>query len=292
QMSRLLAAENVSRTAEFQVESCDAKTGPKVGKFADRTQPAAGDGCEFEFAGNEQICIRAAVRTAYAAAKLIKLRQAVIIRSVDDDRVRTRNVDAVLDDRCRYQNVEFMIDEIEHYLPKFLLVHLAVTDSDTRVRHDLLQMCGDRLDRFDAVVNEKHLAVAAQFEFDGGTNDVLAELNDLSVDRQTVARRCFDDGKVTHSQQRHIQRSRYGRRRKRQYIDLFLQLFEFFFVSDAEPLLFVNYNKAEFGQFYVGRKNAVRADQNIDPALFRIGRHGFLLLWRTEPRRQFDLNRK
>src|SRR5690606_37206184 len=79
QMSELLAAENVSRASKLHIVRGNAKPGAEIGKFADRAQPAAGDGREFEFTGNEQICIRPAVRTPDAAAKLIKLRKAVIV---------------------------------------------------------------------------------------------------------------------------------------------------------------------------------------------------------------------
>ena len=88
--------------------------------------------------------------------------------------------------------------------------------------HDLLNESGDRLDGFDAVVDEKDLAVAGEFELDRGADHALGKLHDLRVDRQTVTRRRLDHGHITHAEQRHIQRSRDRRRRERQHIDLFL----------------------------------------------------------------------
>ena len=90
------------------------------------------------------------------------------------------------------------------------------------VRDDLLDKGGDRLDRFDAVVDEKDLAVAREFELDGGSDDALGKLHDLRVDRETVARRRFDHRHIAHPEQRHIQRARDRRCRERQDIDLFL----------------------------------------------------------------------
>ena len=34
-MAGLLAAENISRTAQFEIESCDAESGAEIGEFAD-----------------------------------------------------------------------------------------------------------------------------------------------------------------------------------------------------------------------------------------------------------------
>ena len=53
-------------------------------------------------------------------------------------------------------------DEIEHRPLERLLVHLPVADDDARFRHQALNQCADREDRLDAVVDEVHLAAAAE----------------------------------------------------------------------------------------------------------------------------------
>ena len=105
--------------------------------------------------------------------------------------------------------------------------------------------CGDRLDRFDAVVNEKDLPVARQLQLDRRADDALGKLHDLGVDRQAIARRRFDHRHVPHPEQRHVQRSRDRRCGERQHIDLFLQLLQLLFVRDAEPLFFIDDDQAE-----------------------------------------------
>src|SRR5690606_13176646 len=114
--------------------------------------------------------------------------EAVIVGTVDDDRVGTGNVDAVFDDGRRHEHVIFVIDEIEHYLLHFLFVHLAVADGDAGIGDDLLNKGGDRLDRLHAIVDEKHLTVASEFEVDRRADDALRKLDDLSVYRQPIAR--------------------------------------------------------------------------------------------------------
>ncbi len=66
-------------------------------------------------------------------------------------------------------------------------------------------------------------------------------------------------------------------------------MLEFLFVSDAEPLLFVNDNKTEFRQFHVVRQNAVRADNDIDIAFLGRLDNRLLLLRTAKTRKQIDL---
>ena len=55
--------------------------------------------------GDEQVGVRRLVAPAHAAAQLVELREPVRFRAVDQDRVRARDVEAVLDDRRREQDV-------------------------------------------------------------------------------------------------------------------------------------------------------------------------------------------
>src|SRR4029079_19473495 len=156
-MSRLLAAENVAGPAQLKIERGKTEPGTEVGKFADRAQAPPRDRRQFQLGRDQKIGIRAAVRTSDAAPKLVQLRQAVIVRTVDNNSVGTRDVDAILDDRCRNQDVIFVIDKIEHYLLHFLFIHLAVPDGDSSIGNDLLNVSRDGFDGFNTVVNEKYL---------------------------------------------------------------------------------------------------------------------------------------
>ena len=79
-----------------------------------------------------------------------------------------------------------------------------MADGDACVGYDLLDESGDRLDRFDTIMNEKDLTVAGKFKLDRGADHAIGKLYNLSVDRQTVSRRRLDYGHITHSEQRHI----------------------------------------------------------------------------------------
>jgi hypothetical protein len=53
-------------------------------------------------------------------------------------------------------------------------------------------------------------------------------------------------------------------------------------VPNSETLLFIDDDEAEIGQLYIVRKNAVRADQNIDLAFRGCLSNGLLLLYSSE----------
>ena len=98
---------------------------------------------------------------------MIKLRKTVIVSAIYDDGVRTGDVYTVLDNRGGDQHIVFVVNEIQHYSLHLFFVHLAMADGHTRLRHETLDQGRDCVDRFDAIVNEKDLAAARQFKFDG-----------------------------------------------------------------------------------------------------------------------------
>src|SRR5688572_31779794 len=104
-MARLLPAEDVARASQFEVERGDAKSRTEVGELTNGRETSSGDRRKLKLARDQQIGVSAAVRPADAAAELVQLREAVVVRAVDDDRVRTRNVDAVLDDGRGDENI-------------------------------------------------------------------------------------------------------------------------------------------------------------------------------------------
>ena len=72
--------------------------------------------------------------TPDAAAQLVELRQAELVRLVDDDRVDVRDVEAGLDDRRADEDVGSPSTNSTHRPLQLVLVHLAVPDADARLR--------------------------------------------------------------------------------------------------------------------------------------------------------------
>ena len=93
------------------------------------------------------------IRAADPPADLVQLREAQRVRSLDDQRVRLRDVEAGLDDRRRDENVRVSAQEREHLLLELALAHLPVPDGDAqsgtscRIRSAAMSIVSTRLCR-------------------------------------------------------------------------------------------------------------------------------------------------
>ena len=113
-MPALLPAEQIPRAADLEVERRDTEAAAEVAELLDRGQALLRDRRKVVLGRDEQVGVDGPIRSADTATKLIQLLQSVPVRPVDDDRVRVRNVEAILDDGRRQQDVKFARDEIEH----------------------------------------------------------------------------------------------------------------------------------------------------------------------------------
>jgi hypothetical protein len=147
------AAQKVARASQLQIQGRNAKAGAQLRELSDGRPNVVAQSARDSCSGrNQQICVSPAVRAAYAAAQLIKLRKTVRIGAIYDDCVRARDVYSILDNRGRNEHVIFVINEIQHDALHLFLIHLAVTHGDARLGHKSLHQRGDRLDRLDPIV--------------------------------------------------------------------------------------------------------------------------------------------
>ena len=93
----------------------------------------------------------------------MQLRQPELVRAVDENRVRARDIDAGLDDRRTKQQVAALLIELAHDSLELALGHLAMGDGDTCFGHQLGELLAHRHDRVDVVVQEIDLAAALEF---------------------------------------------------------------------------------------------------------------------------------
>jgi len=128
----LLAAEEISSAAEFEVESGDSKAGAEFAEFFHRGESLAGDFAESGLRRNEKISVGALIRTADAATKLIKFGQAEAIGAVDEDGVSAGNVEAIFDDRGCDEDIGFVANKFEHDGFELFFGDLAVANDDAR----------------------------------------------------------------------------------------------------------------------------------------------------------------
>ena len=222
----------------------------------------------------------------------MQVAQTVVLGAVDDDRIGVGDVDAVFDDGRRDQHVELAVDEIHDEPFELLGRHFAVTDPDPRLGADARNQARDGLEILHAVVDEIDLPAARQLRFDGIADDLLREDVRLGEDRLPVGRRRRDDRQVARPHERKLQRTRNGRRRERERVDIDAQLRELLLGRHAELLLLVDDQKPQIVEADVLAQHLVRADQNVDPSRFQIGENLLGLPGRFRTVQVFDFHRK
>ena len=155
----------------------------------------------------------------------------------------------------------------------------------------LLQPFAHALDGVDLVVQEVHLAAAAQLAQHRLADQALGPGGDEGLDRQALLRRGGDHRKVADSFQRHRERARDRRRGQRQHVDLGAQLLQRLLLAHAEAMLLVDDHQAEALELDVARQQLVRADDDVDLAGFELA-DGLRGLLRAPEAGQFrDLHR-
>ena len=232
----------------------------------ERREPRPRLGGQLVGVGIEEVRERGGVGAADAAADLVQLGEAEHVGSLDDQRVRLRDVDPRLDDRRRDEHVGVAAQERVHPLLELLLAHLPVRDEEAETRAELLQLRGPLLDRLDPVVEEERLALALDLALERELDELLVVLADRGADRAAPLGRRLDDRDVAHAGEREVQGARDRRRAEREHVDLEPQRLEQLLLRDAEPLLLVEDHEPELLRDHVAAEDAVRADEDVDLA--------------------------
>ena len=134
-MAVLLAAQQVASTPQLEIERRNLEACPKVAELFERGKPFSRDFREFSVGLDQQIRIRAAVRAAHAPAKLIELREPVLIRMLDDHDRCGRNINPHLNNRGSNQNIHLTVDELLHHVILILGLHLSMDQSHPITKH-------------------------------------------------------------------------------------------------------------------------------------------------------------
>ena len=134
------------------------------------------------------------------------------------------------------------------------------------------------------------LAAALQLNFNGRADDFFVELGDDGLNGHAIFGRRLDDAHVAQADERHVQRARNGRGAHGEHVDLLAHLLEPLFVAHAEALLFIDDEQAEILKLDVFRKQAVRADEDVDAAGFDALDDLLLLLRGAEARDHLDVD--
>ena len=136
-------------------------------------------------AGNRKLFIA----PPHTSAHLVQVTEAEVLRLVDDNGIGIGYVDATFDDGSGKQHVVIVIDEIKDYLLQFGRFHLSVTDTDTAIGNVALYHRFQFRKIGDTVVYKEHLSVAAHFEVNGISDNLITESMHLRLNGVTVGRR-------------------------------------------------------------------------------------------------------
>ena len=265
-LSALFLAEELAGAADLEVLRREREPGPEVFERLNRLEALTcvlGERCR---RWRDQVRPGAVVRTTDATAKLVQLREAKAVGAVDQDRVRSRYVDAGLDNRGAYEQLETPVIEVEHELLEVTLAHLAVADADRRLGHQAAQALREDLDVLDGVVHEIDLPAAADLAQAGLAHEAVAPLRDESLDGDPLCGRRRHQREVSKAAERHVERTGYRGRGQRQRVDIGAQLLEPLLVPDAEAVFLVHHDEAEVVEGDVALQQAMRPDHDVNTA--------------------------
>ena len=232
------------------------------------------------------------VRASDAAPQLMQLREAELVRAVDDDRVRGGHVDAGLDDRRANEEVHALLVEVAHDLLELALRHLAVRHRDARFGKKLRDRLRAGGDRVHLVVQEIDLAAALQLAQRRLAHDARRVRSHERLDRKPPLRRGGDDGKVANALERHRERARNRRGRQREHVDFRPQALQELLLPHAEAVLLVDDDEPQVLELDVALQQLVRADDEVDLAARKPFQRDLRLLRRAEARKLRDAHGK
>ena len=182
---------------------------------------------------------------------MIELSKPQSVRVADDQRVCVGDVDAVLDDRRTHEHVRGARIERAHVLFESALLHLPVSDDDTRLGDDRLDLLRKVFDAVDAIVQYERLSAARELAHERVAKQCVGELGHIGLHRYAAGRRRLKHADVAYARHRHVERARYRRRRQRQYVDVGFEHLELFLVLNAETLFLVEDNQSQIVEFHV-----------------------------------------
>ena len=207
-----------------------------------------------------------------------------MIGALNDDGIGGRDIDAGFNNCRTDQHVKTLVMEIIHHPFQFAFAHLAVTDGNSRLRHQFRQTIRRFLNIFNIVIQIVNLTAAQDFTQDRLANHQRVIFADKGFYRQTASWRGGDNGQIAHSAHRHIQRTRDRRGGQRQDIDVRAHRLDAFFMTHPEAVFFIDDKQTQVAQLDFILQQLMGADQNIDFTFCRLFEDLRLLFGAAETR--------
>jgi len=225
-------------------------------------------------------------------AKLVELREAQSIGSINDDGVGGADIQTGFDDGSAQQNIERTAVEVAHNPFQALFRQLAVSHRQPRPWNQLFDQACHAMDALHAIMNEEDLSPSVQLLFYRLLDDGLIEPGYGRPDREAILRRGLDRTDVPDAQYRHVHRPRDRRCGERQDIDLSPELLHALLGRDAETVLLIHHKQSKVPKMDILLKQAVGTDDDIYDAVTDATQYVALLLTTTETREHLHLDRE
>ena len=222
----------------------------------------------------------------------MELRKSEPLRVLNYQRIGVGNVNSRLNNSGADENVYLAREHLAPYILKLLLVHLSVSDRDSRLGYRLCELCGASVDALNEVVEVEHLSASSELAAYSLKKYQLVVFKNVGLHGQSVARCLVKHRYIAYSAHRHIQRSRDRSCGQRQNVNISRHLLELFLLSNAKALLLVNDEKPEILEFYILAYKSVSSDDNVSLATLELSQRVRLLLWRAEARDHIHVDRK
>ena len=191
-MPTLGGAENTAGAADLQIAHGHAKTGAERAVLFDGVDSFACGAHHHELARQQKISVGFVLGTSNPPTQLIQIGQAETIRAINDNGVGIWNVQAAFDDGGADQDIDFSHDKAMHYRFQFVGIHLTMAKLHPRIRAKFSNPIAHFLNRVDAIMQKKNLALPLQLAIDGIANNSLNITTNHRFDRQPILRRGFD----------------------------------------------------------------------------------------------------
>ncbi|CDE94401.1 unknown [Acidaminococcus sp. CAG:542] len=283
----LFRPQQVPGAPDFQIPHGDFEPGPQFRKVPDGLEPFLGHFTEYPVLFVQEIGVGQPGGPSHPPPHLVQLGEAEVFRTVDDDGIGQRHVQAVFDNGGAQEHIEIPVVEAQHHVFQFVLAHPSVGHTDGDPRDQFPEMGGDPAEPFDPVVDVIDPSAPADFPFQGFPDHPVIVFRHIGFHRQTVFGRRFDDTHVPSLYQGQVEGPGNGGGGQGQYVYAGTALFDFFFLGHPEPLFLVDDQKPQVVEFHIRVQDPVGSDEHIDFAFRHLFHDLFLLFGGPEPTEHF-----
>ena len=228
----------------------------------------------------------------HTAAELIQLRQTKGVCPVDDHGIDRGNIQTILDDRGCHQHICASGDELVHDFFQRALGKLSVSDQNSKLGAQPLDVSRHALDGMHPVVNKEGLSSSVRLAKQRLPDQIAVELADLSVDRHPALGWGLDHGDIANSKQRKIQGAGNRGGGQGQHIHVGFELFDLFLVPHPKPLFLVHDQKSKILEDYGLTKKGMGSHHHVQATVLDSLQNCLFFLGISKPRQHLHLDRK